>query len=109
MLMLTIIGLVTVSFSFLPTTAIAFTGIQEDRNSSSGNSSALNNSSTANTTQKNQTLEFESVLGHLERARNAIGADAAEEALAEIDAAEKELIGSIQNTTNIISNITDPN
>lgn len=109
MLVLTIPGLVMVLFSFFPTATISFAGIEKDSNSSGDNPSVLNNFSTGSTRPENHTLKLESVLDHLERARNAIGADAAEAALAEIDTVEKALTGSIQDSANIILNITDPN
>lgn len=102
-------GLVMVLFCYFPTTAISFAAVEKDNSNAGDNSSVLNNSFTSSTKPENQTLELESILGHLERARNAIGADAAEAALAEIDKVEKTLTGSIRDSINIISNITDPN
>ena len=97
-------------FSSFSTAVVSFAGLEkESANSGVDGSTTIFEFSNKLSTAKNQTFALESVLSHLERARNAIGADAAVDALAEIDAAQSALTDSIQNSTNIISNITGEN
>lgn len=62
MLVLTIPGLVMVLFSFFPTAAISFAGIEKDSSNSGDNPSVLNNFSTGSTRPENHTLKLEDFL-----------------------------------------------
>ncbi|MGA9317055.1 MAG: hypothetical protein WBL44_01750 [Nitrososphaeraceae archaeon] len=104
--MLIILVCVIALLSSFHTANVSFASVEMDNANIADNSSEMINASISPSSAENRILEVESILDHLERARNAIGDDASDTALSEIDEAQRTLTGSIRNTTNIISNIT---